>query len=636
MLRGIRKASSNWLGRAVMGVVMTVLAGSFAVWGINDIFRGYSSTALAKIGKTEISVDQFRQDYNDRIRLFGQRIGHAIPPEQAAALGLDRQVLGELVVGAGLDQVARQMRLGIPDAQIASRITGNPNFQTPNGKFDPARFSVFLQNIGYTEQRYIDEQRRTIPRRELTDTVSGGQVVPKILLDAVNQYQNQQRSIQYLALGPAQAGSIPAPTDVELNKYFGERRILFRAPEYRKIVTIAALPDQIAKSIQVSDADVKQAYEKDIKTYTTPERRHIEQIVFPNLADAQAASAKIKSGKTFAAIAAERKLKETDIDLGTVAKAEVIDPTVADAAFALKEGAVSDPIQGQFGVVIVTGLKAEPEVVKTLEVVAPFIRTDIALQRAKSQVGDIHDKIEDARAGGSSLEDVAHKLNLPIVTIDGIDRSGHDPSGKAVTAVPANVINAAFSSDIGVDNDPIDVGNGYIWYNVAGITPARDRDLKEVKTDVEARWRDDQIATRLKAKATELLDKLNHGTTIDAIAKGAGLKLEAAADVKRGVAHPGLSPRAIDEVFHVGKDAFGSSVGEAASQWFLFRVTDIKTPKLDPMSTDGKKLDQLLQSQMTDDVFNQYVAWLEGYLGTNVNQSMLAQAVGNNNAPDIN
>ena len=48
MLRGIRTASTNWLGRTVMAVVMGLLAASFAIWGINDIFRGFGRSTLAK------------------------------------------------------------------------------------------------------------------------------------------------------------------------------------------------------------------------------------------------------------------------------------------------------------------------------------------------------------------------------------------------------------------------------------------------------------------------------------------------------------------------------------------------------------------------------------------------------------
>ena len=630
MLRGIRKASENWLGRILMTVVLTALAGSFAIWGINDIFHGYGSSYVAKIGDTEITVDQFSQAYNDRLQQLGQQLGHAIPPEQANALGLDRQVLSQLLVEAGLDQLAHQMRLGLPTSEIVQHIVADPHFQTPTGQFDRAMFENFLQNIGYSEQRFIDEERSTIPRREVTDAVSGGITVPKAYLDAVNQFQNQERSIAYVALGPQQAGDIPQPTDDVLSKYFDDRKILFRAPEYRQIVTLTVTPADLAKTIEVSDADVKKNYDDNLKQYVTPERRHIEQIVFPTMAQAQAASGRIKSGVSFAAIAAERGLKESDIDLGTVAKSGIIDPAVADAAFSLKQGEVSAPVQGKFGVVIVTVLQIDPGETKPLAVVAPFIRNDVALERAKGKVQDIHDKIEDARAGGATLEEAAQTLNLHAVTLD-IDRSGRDPSGKLVANMPAagDVISGAFSNDVGVDTYPIEAAAGYVWYEVEAITPARDRTLDEVKGEVEQHWRDDEIAKRLKTKAADMLDKLKNGNALDALATADGMKVQTTPNLKRGVSSPGISPKVIDAVFHTAKDAFGSSVGDQPTDWIVFRVTDVKTPALDANSTDGKKLVQLLQTAIGDDIFGQYVAWLENYLGTTVNQSVLAQASGN-------
>jgi peptidyl-prolyl cis-trans isomerase D len=635
MLRGIRKASENWLGRIVMTVVLTALAGSFAIWGINDIFNGYGRSYVAKIGDTEIQPDAFSQAYNDRLQQLTQQFGHPITAAEANAIGLDRQVLGQLIVQAGLDQLAHRMRLGIPTSEIVQRVLTDPHFQTPTGQFDRAMFEAFLQNIGYSEQRFIDEESRDIPRREITDAVSGGLTVPQVYLDAVNQFQNQERSITYLVLGPDQAGTIAPPAANVLSKYFDDRRIMFRAPEYRKIVTVTVTPAELAKTIQVSDADVKKSYEDNLKQYITPERRHIQQIVFPTMAQAQAASARIKSGISFATIATERGLKLSDIDLGTVPKSGIIDPAVADAAFSLKQGEVSGPVQGQFGVVIVTVLQIEAGETKPLSVVAPFIRDDIALDRAKAKVQDIHDKIEDARAGGATLEEAAQKLNIPVATLD-IDRSGRDASGKLVATMPAagDVINGAFSNDVGVDTYPIEAEGGYVWYEVEAITPARDRNLDEVKAQVEKQWRDDEIAKRLKAKADGLLDKLKGGSTLDALANATGVKLQSRSGLKRGVASPGVPAKVIDAAFQTAKGAFGSSEGDAATQWIVFGVTDVKTPALDPNSADGKKLVQLLQGSLGDDIFSQYVAWLESDLGTSVNQSVLEQAAGNNSAPD--
>ena len=55
----------------------------------------------------------------------------------------------------------------------------------------------------------------------------------------------------------------------------------------------------------------------------------------------------------FDAVAAERNVGASDLELGTFAKIEMLDPAVADAAFALQEGAVSGPVEGRFGTVLV-------------------------------------------------------------------------------------------------------------------------------------------------------------------------------------------------------------------------------------------------------------------------------------------
>ena len=136
MLRGIRKASANWLGRIVMGVVMSLLAASFAVWGINDIFRGFGQSTVAKIGGIEIPIEQFRQTYNDALQMLSRQSGHVMTPDEAMARGVPRQVLSEMVAEAGLNERARQMRLGVSDAEISRRIVTNPSFQNQQGQFD--------------------------------------------------------------------------------------------------------------------------------------------------------------------------------------------------------------------------------------------------------------------------------------------------------------------------------------------------------------------------------------------------------------------------------------------------------------------------------------------------------------------
>ena len=636
MLRGIRKASENWLGRGLMAVVMTLLAGSFAVWGINDIFRGFGRAGLAKIGDAEISIDRFKQNYQDRLQQISREIGRPLPADRASALGLDRQVLGEMIAQAGLDQRVHQMGLGLSDADIARRITSDPKLQNTNGQFDRAKFELILRNMGYSEQRFVAEQRQDILRRQILGSVAADLAVPKAWLEALNQFENQQRSIEYIALGPAQAGDIPQPTNEELKKYFDERKILFRAPEYRNIEIVTVTPGELAKWMEVSDDDIKQAYDQRRSSFTTPEQRHVEQIVFPTLADAQTAADRIKNGAHFSEIASERGLKNQDIDLGTIPKSRIVEPAVADAAFTLQEGEVSAPIQTRFGAALVTVLQIVPETTQPLADATQQLRSDIALERAKSQVRNLHDKVEDDRAGGSTIEEAAAKLKLPVSTYE-VDRSGRDRDGKSLLNIPhgADVVKAAFASDVGVDNDPIDADGGYIWYDVAAIAPARERTLDEVKAEVEHRWHDDEVASRLKTKAADLVGKLNSGEQLAALASADGIKVQTAKNIKRGTANGDISARMTDAVFQTAKDAYGSAVGDDPTQWVVFRVLEVYTPPLDANSRDYERMTQTVQGELSNDLIGQYIARLEDDLGISVNASVLAQAAGNS-APDTN
>jgi len=284
--------------------------------------------------------------------------------------------------------------------------------------------------------------------------------------------------------------------------------------------------------------------------------------------------------------------------------------------------------------VLVTVLTIEPEATPSLAEIAPQLRADIARERAATQVRGLHDKIEDARAGGSTIEEAAAKLKLPVTTYE-VDRSGRDPSGKPIGNVPhvADIVKAAFASDVGVDNDPLDAEGGYIWYDVAAITPARPRTLDEVKAEVEQRWRNDEIGSRLKSKADELVDKLKNGETLPGAASAIGVKVATAKDLKRGLTSGSISASMTDAIFRTAKDAYGSAASDDALQWIVFRVTDVKTPALDAKSADSERLTQTVRQGLAADLTGQYVARLEDDLGTSINAAALSQATGNS-APD--
>jgi peptidyl-prolyl cis-trans isomerase D len=612
-----------------MAVVVGFLIISFGIWGVGDMLRGYGRSTLAKVGPTEIGIEQFRQAFNDRLRMLGQRTNRSITPDQARALGIDRQLLGEMIAEAALDERVRELKLNLSDEEVARQIRSDPNFRGANGQFDRFRFEAIIRNMGYSEARYVAEQRRTAMRRHLADTISGQMIVPKTAGDAFNRYQNEERTIEYVLIDRKAAGEIEAPTPEVLQKYFDERKTLYRAPEYRKLVVLTVSAAVLAPGIQVSDADVKRFYDEHRDRYGSPERRQVQQIVFPNAEEARAAAERIAAGTPFATIASERGLKDQDIDLGLVTKSAIFDKAVAEAAFSLAEGATSAPIAGQFGTTLVHVVKIQPAQTKGFEEVAGEIKKDIALERAKSKILDMHDKVEDERASGMRLDEVAKKLNLGSRTIEAVDRSGLDPNGQPVADLPANLISAAFSTDVGVEADPLQLpGGGFVWYDVAAVTPSRERPLSEVADKVETQWRDDQTAQRLTAKGNELVEKLKSEAPFADVASAVGATVQTIGGLKRGKPSGPVSGKGIDAVFRTPKGAPGSAEGSTPTERIVFRVTEITEPKFDAASGDGKRQIEALRRSLADDIFGLYIAQLEKELGTTINEDGLRRATG--------
>ncbi len=633
MLRGLRKASTGWLGKIVMAAVVGVLIIAFGIWGIGDVFRGGGRSTVATVGGIEISGDQFRQAYTEQLQQLQRQFGRPISPEQARAFGVDRQLLEKMMAEAAIDERARKLGLGVADSEVARRITQDPAFRGINGQFDQQQFEQKIRSIGYTEPRYIAKLRRDIQRKQLEEALFAGVTVPRTAIEAFNRYQNEERSIDYVVLGPEAAGDIPAPTPEALATYFDDRKSLFRAPEYRKLFVLAVTPEEIARTIEVSDADAKRVYDDRSARYSTPERREVQQIVFPTEEEASKAAQRLKEGLTFEALIEERGLKGTDVNLGLVPKAGIVDPAVADAAFTLQPGAVSEPIKGRFGVALVRVTKIEPALVKPFAEVEAAIKHEIALDRGRRQVATNRDKIEDELASGARLDETARKLQLPYRTIDAIDRSGRDAAGNPVPDLPASadLIPNAFAAAVSAENEPLQIqGGGYVWYEVASITPSRDRPLDEVKDRVEARWREDEIAKRLRVKAEDMVKKLDSGAQLSEIAAADKLQVKWANGLKRRGSET-LPPQVIAAVFRTPKGSTGTAEGKDASERIVFHVVSITVPTFDASSADAKRLDDALRRVLSEELLTEYIIKVEAEIGTRINQAVLNQALGSGN-----
>ena len=631
MLEGLRAVQSTWLGKSILAIVMGFIVVSFAIWGIGDIFRGIGVNQVAQVGSVTISANDFRQAYQTELQNLQQRARRPITNEQAHAFGLDAQVLSRMISEAVLDDRAQALGLAISDAQVAKAIRADPAFAAPGGNFDRARFDAVLRDNGFTEQSFVREQRRVYLRQELVDAIVGDMTLPKASLEALHRFQAETRSLDYLTLPASAVGPIPAPDEAALQTYFDAHAQSFNAPQYRKLVVLSLSPATLAKPDEVSDVDARKLYDsvKD-QRFATPETRVVQQIVFPNEEDAAAAAAKLKAGGQFSDLVKDRKLESKDVDLGTVTRGQIFDKAVDAAAFSLPADGTSDPIKGAFGPVLVHVAAITPGSVKPFEAVSATLKQEIATRRAADTLRNLHDKIEDARSSGKTLTEAAQAVGLETRTIDALDASGLDKTGKPVADLADRdaLLRAAYASDVGVDNDTVQGRDGSTtWFEVAAVEPAHPRTLAEVKPRVETAWRIQETEKRLEDKAAEIVKTLDGGQTVEQAAASLGnLPVEHANDVKRG-GTPGLSSEFVSKAFD-GPVGSAGSAAKGDDARIIFKVLDGEVPPLDPEAPETAKLAAGARNALSEDILGSYLATLGSRLGSKINQNAVRNAVG--------
>jgi peptidyl-prolyl cis-trans isomerase D len=627
----LRKGAGRLLGMILMGMLVV----SFGVWGIADIFRGYGQQTLISVGDTEISSQDYMRAQQDVLRSMSAQAKRSLSLQEARALGLDRQVLERLIGGAAVDNHAKSLHLSIADSILLEQIMKDPAFKDAAGNFSPLAFQQAMQTIGMNEQGYLNSLRERNLRRQILTTV--GKVVnsPDMLISALNSYNGETRTLRYVLVPESVVGTIPDPSEEDLKRYYENHQTKFTQPEFRKIGVLAVTPETVKDQVTITEADLKAAYEANKDTLGKPERRQVQQISFPDLAAANAAYQKLQSGTDFVALAKEQNLSETDIDLGVLSRAQLADPAIAEAAFNLELNKVAEPVTGKLGgVVLLRVTLIEPGKTPTYEEAKPELEKTLLKERAAGAIFDLHDKIEDQLGSGSRLSEIADKFKITYQLIDQVDREGRKPDGSAVT-LPAqkDLLNAAFATDTGVENDPIDAKDeGVIWYEVLGVVPEQVKPFDQVKDEAAKDWRADELRTKVAKYAQDLVTSLNGGKTLEEVAKDLKAEVMTSDPVKRDGITVNVLPPAVAQAFTLPVKGYGSAPSAAEEGRIVFQVDKVTPPE--PLAAaEADRLKQQLGLLISEDAISEYFAALETRYGVKVNQPALAKLTGSGEEP---
>ncbi len=626
MLTTLRSKSGGIVAQIFIGL----LALSFAIWGVSDILRVKPQKTLISAGETTISVDTYSSRFRQMLQRLSRQTGRGISPDDARQMGLDRQLLVQLIREAVLKEEVRRLNLSLPAEFIAARVRNMPQFKGPDGRFDAQRLRQALFSAGLSEAAFIAEERDALLGNGVMEAVTADMKAPKSLIERIYAWRNQARDAAFVEI-VADEAKLPQPDEATLKKFYQQHQQQFTAPERRVIAVLALTPQAVLDQVRVSEDELKRLYESRKNSLNVPERRSAQQLRFDSEEAAQQALAALKAGeKSWEELLKERKLKPRDVELGPYEKKQFPEATLADAIFAGKQGEVVGPVKTPLGVFLAKVVKVEPGHTVSFEEAKPRLEKALKLERARDKVAELYDRIEEARASGQSLTDAAKSAGLKLVTTPPVALDGTGADGKPV-AVPGGepVIGAAFRSEPGADNDVVELGDdGFAWFDVKKVIPAGPIPFDQAKDKVLAAWKAQALKAALKRRLDTLKKKAEAGTPLARIAEELGGTLKRIESVKRNDARPDFPQVAVRALFAAKPGGLATAIAPDGRKAWLMRASERPLKKLDPASAEAQAIDKALSGGIAQDTAAEFIAALQQAYDVKINMKLWQQASG--------
>lgn len=627
MLDALRSQASSWVVKGFLGLLIV----SFAVWGIGDVFLGPRGTNVAAtVDDEEITTVELAREFETQLRRMSEQFGIAIDRDNPLAATALNEALQRLVARRLVDAYAAELGIGVSDEEVAEAIRKDPNFATAAGSFDRGRFDLFLRSLGMSEKAFVDEVRAELVRNRLLRAFSEPVRPSTFLARFLYEYRNEQRKAEALVI-EAQAMEVAVPDEATLQAYLQENKDAFMRPEFRKVVIAILRPEDLVDEISVSEQELRDLYESRKTLYVTPERREIVQLLLPDEATAEEARTLLARGKSFDEVATALKDKGVRVSrIGPVDR-KGLPASLADTAFSLGEGEVSEPLRSPFGWHILRVVRIEPERVASFEEKKPELEKELKLEKATDQLPDFAATLDDEIAAGVPLEEAADKLGIPLLAIDAVDKNGRDPNGKPVAPdkLAPEMLQAIFAAPEGEPSLLEETRDGrYFMFRVDAIDPARPLTLSEARQRLLQAWQKEQRQKAAEALAKKLVTEAKSGKSFAELAEAyPGVRRIEVGPLKRadnGQAF-GLTPTAVQAIFRAGEDELVPEPVEVPAGMALLRVSEIQ-PAGEP--EDLKPIAERLQVDWRSDLFAQLEGALRARYPVEVNQQAMAAVLG--------
>jgi len=628
----------GWLKWSLALVVLT-----FVVFYIPDFLTTKTGASpnetIADVEGEPITVGTFTRRYNAQVQAYRNAYGGQMNDQLLKQLGIDRQILQQLVDEESMVAESRKQGITVSDVEIRERILALPGFQE-NGKFvGEQRYRQILQvqNPPISTTEFENSLRRALMIEKLRTALTGWMSVNDADVVAEFKKRNEKIKLEVVPVTAEAFKSQVTVTDAELVPFFEKTKDKYRIGEKRKIKYAQVNVEQVRGTITVPETEIAAFYQQNISQYQTPAQLRASHILF---------KLEGKDEKVVQALAEDvlKKAKAPNADFAALAKQYSEDDTnnqnggdldyfgrgrmVAEfeqAAFGMKAGEISNLVKTAFGFHIIKVVDNKPDQTRPIAEVHAELEDQLKWQKAQAEAERIAKSLEATTKTPADLDKVAKERSLAVV------ETGLIASGEPIQGVGAQpeISGRVFGMKEGEVTPAMRVATGWVFATVTGRQDSYLPQLAEVKAKVADDVRQEKAAEMAKQRATAIATDLKNAKDFAAAVKRAGLEVKTTELVARGTAIPdlGISEAVDAAAFALPQggvsDAITTPTGTA-----VIRVVE-KVGVTDAEVESGKDVlrDELVNVRR-DKFFGTYMQKAKSGLKINIKQDTLARITG--------
>ena len=622
-------------------IFLLILAASFALWGVGDIFSSRNNPGVAAVGKLDVTANEFIETYQRILTELNKNTDGQITEEVAQSLGLPRQTLSQLINEKIIDIEVEKANITVPDEHLKKLIYSSSLFKDQFGAFSKQQFQYVLRQLGMDEKIYFNEIKKSILRDQIRSPFAYANDISPVIKETYYNIRNESRSIKVINIAASNYKINDIPKDTEIQNKLNKDQEMYMNQELRSFSFISLKPADLIDTINISEEDLKAEYNNYPEKYNISEKRNVLLVNFQNKEEA------IKIIEAINQLPQETNISEKLLNVleksptqdHEEAKLGVIEykdlpNEVSENVFKARENKLIGPEKTPFGWRIFLVSQIIPEIVKKYSDVKLEIEKELKVNVALEKMYDLGNAFYDEIAAGNGIEDAATAISAKVLKFKNIDANGIDAKGNVLNELPPypNLMQTVFSANI---NDPSElintIGNTIYAIQVEDIVPQSIMTFEEAKEQIIKDIQTEKSLNVALNIANEIIKKQNNKQDFESLAKEYNLVLLNADNVQKdGSGAEGiLNDEALNQVFIIKNGKTTNPIKYNDNTYIVAKVEDV-IPVVEINKEKLLELNLTISKEIANDIQELFIKNLTSKQKIKINDALLDSLFQNN------